>query len=295
MPNLPRSIKDGPLKIGKWTVHAHVLDSGMRVMQSAATADFFEFSSMSAATTVLSRLGKHPSLKSLPSTDAALKFTKTIKFTSSAGKQATGIDAESVVAVCRFLLKAREYRLLDGEGQRAAFAAESLIVSIANVGLAALIDEATGYQEVRQHDALQVLLDKYLKKEHAIWAKRFPDEFYIQLFRLKDWPWRGRNMNPPGVVGTYTKDIVYARLAPGVLSELERVNPSDGHGNRTVKHHQYLTEDIGHPALQQHLFAVIVLMRSSKDWNQFRSLLKKSLPRKGDQLDLLDLSESDLD
>ena len=57
----------------------------------------------------------------------------------------------------------------------------------------------------------------------------------------------------PGIVGTYTNDLVYERLAPGILEELEARNPKDDKGHRKGKHHQLLTEDVGHPALAQHL------------------------------------------
>ncbi|WP_442886434.1 P63C domain-containing protein [Candidatus Binatus sp.] len=38
--------------------------------------------------------------------------------------------------------------------------------------------------------------------------------------------------------------------------ELEVRNPIES-GRRKAKHHQWLTEDIGRPALAQHLYAVI--------------------------------------
>lgn len=45
------------------------------------------------------------------------------------------------------------------------------------------------------------------------WAKRFPDEFYKQICRLKGWQWRGMKVNRPSVVAQYTTDLVYERLA----------------------------------------------------------------------------------
>ena len=72
--------------------------------------------------------------------------------------------------------------------------------------------------------------------------------------------------NRPQVVANYTKDIVYARLAPGILKELEARNPKNEKGYRKAKHYQWLTEDVGHPALAQHLYAVIGLMRLSDSW-----------------------------
>ena len=94
------------------------------------------------------------------------------------------------------------------------------------------------------------------------------------------------SINRPQVVGTYTRDIVYSRLAPGIVEELERRNPRDEHGERKGKHHQLLTDDIGHPALAQHLYAVLALMRIAPNWRTFKSILQSAFPLKGDQLEL---------
>ena len=56
-------------------------------------------------------------------------------------------------------------------------------------------------------------------------------------------------MNRPSILGTYTTDFVYDRLANGVLDELKRFNRKTEKGHRSAKHHQYFTPDIGHPAL----------------------------------------------
>jgi hypothetical protein len=292
---LAKSLRDGPLRIGKWEMKAHVLSDGMRVISSTDSLAIFEMTKRSEASLFLKALAKHPILKSLPSSEAAIGFIKPVLFLNALNEIQEGTDAESIVAVCRFILKGREYGLLKSSTEfKLAQAAESVIVSIANVGLVALIDEATGFQQDRETNALQLLLDRYLKKELAVWAKRFPDEFYMQIFRLKGWNWKGMQINRPGIVGTYTRDIVYARLAPKILDELEKLNPSDGHGRRQAKHHQWLSDDIGHPALTQHIYAVLVLMRASTSWQQFNVLLKRSFPRIGDQF-ALDLGDSDLD
>ena len=102
--------------------------------------------------------------------------------------------------------------------------AEILITSLAKVGITGLIDEATGYQRIRARDALQAYLDRVLRKELAAWVKRFPDEFFQQMFRLKQWTWTGGSKRP-SVAGKYVTDVVYARLGPGIIYELERLNP----------------------------------------------------------------------
>jgi hypothetical protein len=160
-----------------------------------------------------------------------------------------------------------------------------LVRALAVVGITALVDEATGYQEVRDRFALQAILDQFLRKEFAAWAKRFPDEFYQHIFRLRGWEWKGMKINRPQIVANYTKDIVYERLAPGILRELEVRNPIiDDKGHRKAKHHSWLTEDIGVPALAQHLHAVMALMRvcRDEDWATFKKMLDHAFPKRGD-------------
>ncbi len=162
-----------------------------------------------------------------------------------------------------------------------------MMSAFAKVGIIALIDEITGYQEIRDRKALQAILDKFLRKELAAWAKTFPDEFYKEIFRLRGWQWKGMKVNRPSVVGKYTNDIVYERLAPGILKELQKKNPKDEKGQRKAKNFQWLTDDVGHPALAQHLYAVIGLMRASASWTQFHRMLQRSFPKKEETLPLL--------
>ena len=94
-------------------------------------------------------------------------------------------------------------------------------------------------------------------------------------------------VNRPQVVAKYTNDLVYERLAPGILKELENRNPKGERGIRSAKHHQWLTEDVGHPALAQHLHAIIGLMRASNTWDQFKTLIGRAFPKRGETLQLL--------
>jgi hypothetical protein len=45
-------------------------------------------------------------------------------------------------------------------------------------------------------------------------GQEIPNEFYQEMFRLKGWEWKGMSVNRPSVVGKYTNDLVYKRLAP---------------------------------------------------------------------------------
>ena len=79
------------------------------------------------------------------------------------------------------------------------------------------------------------------------------------------------------MIGHYTNDIVYKRLAPGVLDEL-RVKKPAVDGRRKNKLFQWLTGDVGHPKLRSHIDEILPLMRVSDNWVQFKRLLKKAFP-----------------
>lgn len=202
------------------------------------------------------------------------------------GRAAFGYEASLLPEICEVILDADKAGELRPNQKMYAEAASMLIRGLARVGIVALVDEATGYQEVRDRQALQAILDQYLRKELAAWAKRFPDEFYKEMFRLRGWKWLSISGKRPGIVGTYTNDLVYERLAPGILRELEARNPKDEHGRRKAHHHRWLTEDVGHPALAQHLHAVIGLMRAAGSWDQFYRMLNRAFPKKGQTLEL---------
>ena len=121
----------------------------------------------------------------------------------------------------------------------------------------------------------------------AKWTRRFPNEFYKHLFRLKQVPFPPeQGKNKPSFVGHWTNEVVYSRLAPGILKKLREVNPKTASGNRSRKHHQHLTDDVGVPELQQHLSNVTFLMKSCQEWNEFKQRLDISAPKFGDTMSL---------
>jgi len=81
-----------------------------------------------------------------------------------------------------------------------------------------------------------------------------------------------------------TNDMVYARLAPGILDELKIRTPKDKKGRRKHRYHQLFTDDIGHPKLQEHLSNVITLMKASPNIATFRRLLQRAKPKIGESL-----------
>lgn len=161
-------------------------------------------------------------------------------------------------------------------------ACDLIMRGLAQVGIVALVDEATGYQEVRDRLALQAILDKYITDEYAKWTKTFPDGFYRELFRLKGIPYPpSENGQKPMYVGHWTNFIVYSRLEAGVLKALKIKNPRLPSGNRARKHHQHLTRDYGQPELQELLSNVIFLMKGCNNWDEFQQKLDRARPQYG--------------
>lgn len=193
------------------------------------------------------------------------------------GNPAHGLRAELIPKVCGVWLSARDAGVLT-KGQRLVAAkADILIRGLAEVGIVALIDEATGYQADRARDALAKILEAFIAKELRPWVRTFEPDFYQELFRLKGIEFKG-TLQAPRYIGKLTNDLVYDRLAPGVREELNRINPTNEKGQRKHKNFQWLTQHVGYQKLKQHLASVTVLMKVFDDWETFKKKLDKALP-----------------
>jgi hypothetical protein len=286
-PNIPQATHAGALNIADAELPCYVLENGERILSTRGIMKSLKrtWRGRKYAGTELPVFIEANNLKPFISKEVEPVLAPRV-FRTDKGTKSEGFRAEILPAICEIYLRARDERKLTAVQVPIAKQCEILVRGLSKVGIIALVDEATGYQEVRDRLALQAILDRFLRQEFAAWAKRFPDEFYQHIFRLRNWEWRGMKMNRPQVVASYTKDIVYARLAPGILKELEARNPKDEKGHRRAKHHQWLTEDVGHPALAQHLYAVIGLMRLADSWDQFKRMIDRAYPKRGDSLQL---------
>jgi hypothetical protein len=288
----------GKLKIGDRELLCAVLEDGTRIISSKAIFQAFgrtmrgpRSSSLKTEDESMIKVPSFMDAKNLqPFIDNDLsQVIKPIEYQNTNGRINSGYKAEVLPLICDLYLSAKDAGVLTAKQVPLAAVSEIMVRSLSKVGIVALVDEATGYQAVREKDALQKLLALYIAKELLPWAKRFPDEFYKEMFRLRNWQYQPLSVKRPQVVGKLTNDIVYRRLPPGVLEELQTKNPPDAKGHRKYRHHQFLTEDIGNPHLEKHLAAVTALMRASFTYDGFKRLLERAYPI-SDQLalDILD-------
>lgn len=290
---LPKATHSGVLKIGDADMECHVLGDGTRVLSRIGLLR------------AIGRTGKAKGGRAyddefglpvfLTAKNLSAFITKELRENSEpvrfipvgGGAAAIGYKAELLPEICSVFIDAH----LAGATTKmqAHIVAQCRIIyrGFAKLGITALVDEATGYQEVRDRLALQKILDKYVTDEWARWSKTFPDDFYKQLFRLKGIEFIAETGRPnPSYVGHWTNDVVYSRLAPGVLKALRDKNPRTESGGRARKHHQHLTRDYGHPALKEHLSNAVFLMRTCRDFAEFRRRLDLAAPKCGDTLSM---------
>ncbi|TAL89478.1 MAG: hypothetical protein EPN69_13385 [Rhodanobacter sp.] len=290
-PSLPTATHKGVLKIADLEIPCFVLDDGRRVISGRGMTNAI---GMKGRGQGIARISGLRVVNSFENKELSLAIQKPIQFLGGSpkvGVPSDGFEATVLQDLSEALLQARDAQLLKTEHEiRYAQFADMLIRSFARVGIVALVDEATGFQADRPADALQKYLELLVSKELAAWVKKFPDEFYENIYKLKGWTWPGMGKNRYSVVGKYTRDLVFERLAPGLLPELEKKSPKNEKGQRPSKLHQWLTQDIGNPMLAQHMHTLVMFQRlaisNGHGWNRFVKTVDQVLPKKGATLEI---------
>jgi hypothetical protein len=165
-------------------------------------------------------------------------------------------------------------------------AARAFLKALTNHAINDLIDRATGYDKFRTEQSITAILEKFVAKILQPYVKTFPSAYYEHIYRLNNWNYNSESSKRPGVIGHWTNDIIYARLAPAVLEELKRKIPRDDRGRPKHKLFQMLTPEVGHPKLVDHFKDVLAIMRGARTWGEFYEILDRSLPRFGETLQL---------
>ncbi|MBK7116299.1 MAG: P63C domain-containing protein [Proteobacteria bacterium] len=295
MASIPKATHTGNLKLGEMEIACAVLPDGTRVLSQRgvgrALGRSFGGGSWKAqadgedsAAAVVPFYLNVPALKSFIPNDLLVLMSAPNPYRhSQGGGLAYGVSATALPQICDVWLKAREAGALGKNlpHLRVAQKAEMIMRGLAHVGIVALVDEATGYQRDRAKDALAKILEAFVAKELQPYLKTFPAEYYEQLFRLYDLPYPpvGNKSWRPGFFGQVTNEVVYSRLAPDLLPELKKAASK---AERKAKLHQWLTQDIGHPKLREHLASIVSIMKLSKTPQQFKENVNVVHPRYGD-------------
>jgi hypothetical protein len=275
--------EDRPLKIGEIEIPCYVLADERRVITQVGMVralGMVRGGSSHKGGTRLAGFVDGEALRPFISEAIRAGTQKAIRFRTPFGILAFGFEATLLADICDAILAARAAGALHHQQYHIAERCELLVRGFARVGIIALIDEATGYQKDRARDALADILEQFIAKELRPYIKLFPSDFYENLFRLRGLEFPRDTGKKPQYFGHLTNDIVWARLAPGVLEELRTIVPKRASGRgRKFPFTRWLTEDIGHPKLREHLASVTTIMKLSDEYDDFENKLERIHPR----------------
>lgn len=288
--------QEGVLKIGGAELQCYVLDDETRVLSRASFARAIgrrgkvkggrRFDNEFQTPVFLSAENLKPHFpKGLDENSKPIPFTHK-------GAEMIGYRAELLPDVCDIFEDADRAGALKANQRHIADACRLLSRGLTRVGIIGLVDEATGYQRQRAADALARILEEFIAKELQPWVKTFPDDYYEELFRLRGLDYPKDTVKKPQYFGHLTNDIIYRRLAPGVLEELKNTTPKTPAARPRHQLHRRLTPELGHPKLREHLASAITVMKLSDNYDDFKKKLDRIHPRYNETMPL-DLGDSD--
>jgi P63C domain-containing protein len=257
--DLPFSAFPGTLMMGDLELECHVLNDGRRVLTAREVVRALRGTRSNPP-------GIQRYFDALPEYSEGMFDDRMMQFRIPGLPQvASGFEATVLIDMCDLYIAADENGVLRSNQGGLVAQSWAIMRSCSKVGIEALIDEATGYQEVRAKRALQVKLQAFIADEMQDWVKTFPDEFWEELARLEGIRYQARHR--PLRWGNYVMKFIYNAIDPDVAAELKRRNPNPSKGKNL---HQLL-RDHGKDKLHQQLGGVIAIMRECKDMNEFRS------------------------
>lgn len=278
---LPKALVDGQISIAGRIIDCAVLENGKRVLtQESFLTAIGRSSRPKAGTGIL--LDGMPSFLAAENlnpfiTDELRESTTPLAYLTLSGRKAYGYDALLLPMVCEVYLKARDKDALHYTQKNVVIICDLLTRGLARVGITALIDEATGYEELKDKRELNRILEAYIAPELRPYMPMFPHEFFKQVYRIHGWNYKGEGATQsPRYVGKFINKYVYDQLPPGVLPEIQKRNPVVETGRRRYKNSQFLTGETGIPALDKQVANVTVLMRIAENKQQFSDFFERA-------------------
>jgi hypothetical protein len=287
---LPKAAYEGILNIGGMEIPCAVLENGVRlltqsgVMVALGRARQAKGRQYYDADVNLPAFLTAKNLKPFITDDLTVTSSQ-IEFETMRGMKAFGYPAELLPKVCGVFLDAEAAGALVHTQENIAKRAMILIRGFASVGIIALVDEATGYQYERPRRDLEEYLKKFLSEGLRRWVRTFPGDYFKHLCRLKGVELRA-DMKLPQYFGHLTNDLIWKRIAPGLLRALKERRSE--RGSPSNKLHSWTSEELGKPELLLHLGTVVGLMKIHTDYDAFHKQLNAIAPVYPDEPGLFD-------
>jgi P63C domain len=285
LPRATHGSPDKPLVIAGIPLAAYVLEDGTRVLAQRGLQSGIGLSEGGGKSgeRKIASLMRRLADKGVDVRGLVARANSPIRFIPPhGGNPADGYDALILPDICSVIIAAQQQGKLDKRLFRLAERAAGLQHGFAILGITALVDEATGYQDDRAKNALAKILEAFVAKELRPYISRFPSDFYKEMYRLRNWDWPeepAQQSKRSPLVGKFTDDLVYDRLAPNVKDRLKELIGRDETGRLKHKMFQRLTDETGIRKLGEHLASVVALMKAADEWPQFLKMMNRSLPK----------------
>lgn len=265
------AIHTGVIKLGEFELPCYVLNNEMRVLSQREVVKLISGGRESG------NLGGYLKARALqPYLPSSLQHeTERNHLVFKAGAiTAHGIKASDVVDICNAYLKARAAGALQVNQMKIAEQSELFVSACAKTGIDAIVDEATGYQYFRKAKDLQEKFKAYLQEEYREWTLTFPRQFFMQLYKLEGKTPPIAYQPYPKRFGKYVMNYVYDTLDNDIADYLRKNNPNPG----GATHHHQLFNSFGYTTLQEHLMAVLGIMKASINLTKFKENIAIAFP-----------------
>lgn len=263
---------EGELNLGGFILPCYVLEDGTRVLSGRKLQETLKIVDGNISGTKLPQFLANSILKPFIFNDKGSAHFEPI-ICHKGKKYINGYEATVLTDICESILAARRSGAKLTERQTiVANQCEILLSAFARVGIIALIDEATGYQNEREHFELQKILSAYISDEILKWQLTFTDDFYQQIYRLWNLPYIPKYIrNKPSFIGKLTSKYIYEQLPNGVVEKIKEKTGKTDKGNWKYKWHQSLTPEIGREHLKRQIIEVTTLMSISRTKGEFEA------------------------
>jgi hypothetical protein len=283
--NLPKAMHSGEFVINGKRIACAVLETGKRLL----TQDAFRTAIGDPGhVTVIDGMPPFLVAENLKPfiSDQLRESTTAIFFRDEIGARRAGYEASLLPMVCEVYRKLNDQFHAGGKpipSKQAHIIAtcDLLERGLARVGgIVALIDKVTGYQATQVKEKLAGILETSVAAELRPWIRRFPDEFFLQLFHLQGEEFKpGSNPNP-AAVADFINEYIYKQLPPDVVSGLR------GWARKTEKRYrresglQSLIAKTGNPHLDQQINIVTTLLKIARSRAEFQDLFNRAFAPK---------------
>jgi hypothetical protein len=276
-----KAICQGEIPLGNTTLPCYVLEDGTRVLTQTGAAQSLGMNRFAQ----LPKFATSNSIAPFISKEATDLLNNPVKFTPLHGGQAAyGFKATVLVDICDAVLQARKEGKLKDNQLSLADQCEILTRSLAKTGIIALIDEATGYEKIRETGELIKFFKETMVREIASdrikeFEKRGIFDGLYKIYKLprkKDKPWQH-----PSFFGHFFIKYVYKPLdtiitdgqakTRGIMLKLlkEKKNLNSG-----TMLYQFIAE-VGEAQFFEHLTTISNLMKIADNKKQFDTLFDK--------------------